>query len=79
MPLVVGAIDLEQALPPVPALGVEEVDPSAATAPAPAFKFGLTILLLDEKVQLGRFLVDGIVGRPLEMRIDDNDHLKGRQ
>jgi hypothetical protein len=55
----------EKRLPEVPADGVEEVDPRAATWPAPPFVVIISITLLYEDAELLRLLVDGIIIRAL--------------
>lgn len=65
---------LEKLMPPCPALGIEEVDPSRTSSPAPSFEI-FTVGLLDEQFLIFSFLENGVVRSSLEMRVDDDDHL----
>lgn len=51
---------LEQTLPPLPALWVEEIDPGTAPGPAPTLKLALTVWLFDEDIKFGGLVVDWI-------------------
>ena len=75
-PLIALLDGLEQRLPPVPATRMEEVDPSTAAAPAPSLIVGAAISLLDQEPLLGRLLVNRVVIRALQVRVDDDDHLE---
>jgi hypothetical protein len=66
---------LEKRLPEVPAGGVEEVNPSTATWPAPSLVVIFSILLLYKDVKLLCLLVNGVIIHALQVGVYDYDHL----
>ena len=68
------SVELVQALVPFPAVRIEEVDPSTASAPTPSFELG-SMLILNEQIELLRFLINRVILGALDMRVNDHDHL----
>lgn len=75
MPVCAIAAGLEQGDPPVPTAGVEEINPGATAAPAPALKFTLPAGRFDENAEFRRLGVYRVALYALEVRIDDDNQL----
>ena len=77
VPLALIVIKPEKPLPPLAASRIEVVNPRAAAAPAPPIEFSLTTWRCDEETFFACRLVYRVALAPLEMRIDDHNHLPG--
>lgn len=76
-PAVLPSVELVQVLVPFPAVWIEEIDPSTASAPTPPFKLA-SMLVLDEQIKLLCFLVNGVILGAFDVWIDNDNHLGRR-
>ena len=75
-PSIFPSVELEQFFVPFPTVWIEEIDPSATSTPTPPLELA-SMLVLDEKVKFLSFLVNRVVNSPLDVWINDNNHLSG--
>jgi len=78
-PFAVNFLGLEDIDPPVPRSRVEEVSPRATTWPAPSFVFSFAGARFDKNTKFRRLFESGIIIVSLQVRVDDDNHLKESQ